>query len=189
MGVVVTSLKVDRNPSDQRGGAQPSRGVLGVACTSTATYLATCLQGVIVEGMPDRLTPPVGIEAGGDLWAFMDQVTGALATIKPRLIVLLLPEEQGRRADNGRQGRSVLGQTHRSLTPRIAMETIVRLAAAREAVACDVLARATVKSRLHLGAAGNLEKALDSGDPEPSGKYWTTGRGLAALAARAGELG
>jgi hypothetical protein len=139
--------------------------------------------------MPDRLTPPAGIEAGGDLWAFMDQVTGALATIKPRLVVLLLPEEQGRSGDDGRQRRSVPGQTHRSLTPRIAMETVVRLAAAREGVACDVLARATVKSRLHLGAAGNLEKALDSGDPKPSGKYWTTGRGLAALAARAGELG
>jgi hypothetical protein len=157
-------------------------GVLGVACTNSATYLAVCVDEEILGGVPLRLLPPAGIEAGGDLWAFMDQMTGALTTIRPELVVLLLPEEQGggRRPPKG-------GPTHRTLAPRIAMETIVRLAVAREKIPCDVLARATVKSRLGLGQAGNLDEAI--GDPPPSDKkYWSAGRGLAALAARAGEL-
>jgi hypothetical protein len=49
-GVVVTSPSVESSLLEHLGGANPSRGVLGVACTSTAAYLAICVDGVIVEG-------------------------------------------------------------------------------------------------------------------------------------------
>lgn len=161
-------------------------GVLGVACTSSATYLANCLDGVVLEVPPYRLIPPIGIEAGADLWAFMDSVTDALAKIRPDLVVLLLPEEQG---PGGRKGRPPgAGPTHRSLTPRIAMETVVKMAVAKERIPCDVLARATVRSRLGLPLKGNLDLSVDRGDPPRGGPYWGDGRGLAALAARAGEI-
>src|SRR5207248_1488602 len=70
---------------------------------------------------------------------------------------------------------------------RIAMETIIRLAAVTLEIPVLMLERTTVRARLGLGKEGVLENYLDSVISLPVGKYWKAGRGVAAMAALAAE--
>jgi hypothetical protein len=155
-----------------RGGS--AMRVLGVNCTSTAAYFAVADRNVLASDMPERLKPSIGMESGMRLLEFKSEVSNVLGKATPDRVMLLLAEPKEK------------GGTHQQHAPRIAMETLIRVAAAEEDLPLDLLQRATVRSRLALPKTGSLLDALNKADIEAVGQYWTTGRGLAALAALAG---
>lgn len=139
-------------------------------CSTACAHVAVADDGVIVGGLTERLVPPAGMEAGVDLLEFSNVVDRALREIQPDHVVVLLPE--------------TWKASYRQHLPRSSMETIIRLAVARRDLPLDVLARATVRSRLGIPAKGSLDDHVGAAGPVV-GRYWTAGRGLAALAALA----
>ncbi len=147
---------------------------MGVTCDSHTINIAVVEEGQVLEDLPERITTPVGLEEHARLWALLGDVERAIDVIKPEKVVVLPPEQTYQAA-------------HSQFSPRIARETIVRMGAHRKGIGIEVLARATVKARLDLPRKGGLETHLDTAFPEAVGKYWRSGRGLAAMAAAAGE--
>jgi hypothetical protein len=91
--------------------------------------------------------------------------------------VLLLRPESGR----------MTKRTHSEYVPRIALETLVRLAAAETGRPIELLARPTLRSRLKLPNEGKLVTHASLRIPQKVGINWSEERQLAALAALAGE--
>lgn len=143
--------------------------VLGINCNTSEAHLAVADDGLVADGQPERLRPAAGIEAGDRLIEFIRDAHRAFAKISPDHIVLLLPE--------GRQP----GASYKGLMPRIAIETLLRVAAAQDELPLDLLTRQRVRANLQI-QKGPLDAHLALAGT-PVGKYWTTGRGLAALAA------
>jgi hypothetical protein len=147
---------------------------LGVNCTPGCAFLALVENGSI-QPVPERLEWPAGEESERLAGLFQD----AQALLREQAVsqvVLLLP---------GRGGAHKPG--YFVVAPRVALETVIRLAAVMLEIPVVVLERATVRARLKCAKTGGLEEYLDQVIPEPVGKYWTAGRGLAAMAALAAE--
>jgi hypothetical protein len=142
----------------------------GVSCTPACAFLALSVNDA-VQPVPERLGWPAGEESERLAGLFQD----AQAMIREQRIshvALLLPGRGGAFAP----GYFVVAQ-------RIALETVIRLAAAVLEIPVTMLERATVRARLGCGKTGGLERYLDVVSPQPIGKYWSAGRGLAAMAA------
>ena len=92
-------------------------------------------------------------------------------------VVVLLPPEQSPR----------FKFTYAQLAPRVALETVIRLACVRAKIPVDVIPRPTVRSQLGLPLSGELASHVSVRISEGSGPYWSAGRNIAALAALAGE--
>jgi hypothetical protein len=71
------------------------------------------------------------------------------------------------------------------VAPRVALETVIRLAAVMLGVPVVLLERATIRARLECPKTGNLETHVERVISQPIGRYWKAGRGLAAMAALA----
>jgi hypothetical protein len=158
-------------------GNNPTMRALGVNCDPHAAYVAVVEDGAVVTGLPERLIPPSGLELGGRLLEFVDEVRRDFGQMAPERIGLLLPESNARK------------QAYGTIMPRVTIEAMVRVAAAQEEIPLDLVARPTVRSRLGLPRAGSLDDHLAQAVGSSVGRYWTTGRGLAALVARAVEVG
>lgn len=141
--------------------------VMGISCKGDKAYVAICEGRRVIGGFTDRLSMPAPLEAGDRLLSFIEDVKNELERVRPTRIVILLPES------------NEPGAPHSRHMPRIMTETLIRVAAAEGGVPVSLLSRATVRSRL--GLRGSLSEHLDCIEAE--GRYWTTGRGLAALAA------
>jgi hypothetical protein len=138
--------------------------------------LAAVDDGKVVETPVNRIDVGAVHEASEELRSTLEEIGRALAQIRPRLVVLLLPEPSNR-----------FKYTHGQIAPRIALETLVRLAAVHADVPFDVIARPTVRSRLGLPLSGDLASHVAERFPDPVAPYWGAGRDVAALAALAGE--
>jgi hypothetical protein len=150
--------------------------VMGLTCEAGQINVAAVEDGRVIDGVVERIPAPAGLEEHDRLWAVYDEVVRAINGIKPEKIVILCSESQ-------------YTASHKALTPRIALETVVRLASSKENVPVELLARPTVRSRLGLPKKGGLDTHLSQAIPTPVGRYWAAGRGLAAMAALAGERG
>ena len=149
---------------------------MGVTCEAGRINVAAVEDGEVVDGVVERIPAPAGLEEHDRLWAVHDEVIRAIKQINPEKIVIL-----------GAEGQYTA--SHKAFTPRIALETVVRLAGSKEDVAVELLSRPTVRSRLDLPKRGGLDSHLNQVIAKPVGRYWTAGRGLAAMAALAGEQG
>ena len=149
---------------------------MGVTCEAGRINVAAVADGEVLEDVVERIPAPTGLEEHDRLWAVHDDVIRAIKEIKPEKIVILCAESR-------------YTASHKAFTPRIALETVVRLAGAKEDVPVELLSRPTVRSRLDLPKKGGLDAHLNQAIPKPVGRYWTAGRGLAAMAALAGEQG
>ena len=147
--------------------------VLGVSCSTEAVNLAVAEGGEIVDGLPERLRPAQGVELGERLLEFIDDAARVLAQVKPVRVALLMPESQQRGA-----------ASYQRIASRVTLETLLRVAAAREGLPVSLVARPTVRAALSLPKKGALDDHLDAAGPSV-GRYWRDGRGLAALAALA----
>jgi len=158
---------------------RPYRGsmarILGINCTSAYTYLAVAEDGALLDGLPERLEPPSG-EVSERLSGFLDAFERVLVEVQPSVVCLLLPEKDGR-----------FKQGYTALEPRIAMETLVRLATVRsDKPEMRLVTRGAVRSALGLGRKGSLGDLVEDAISTPIGRYWGEGRSLAAMAALAG---
>jgi hypothetical protein len=150
------------------------RRVLGTNCTTTCAYFALMENGEI-QPEPSRLELPAGEESQRLAGLFQD-AQALLRGQQVTQVALLLP---------GRGGVHQPG--YFVVAPRIQIETVIRLAAVALEVSVLVLDRATVRTRLACGRTGGLEEYLEQVFPKPVGKFWNTGRGLAAMAAMASD--
>ncbi len=152
--------------------------MLGVTCSNQSALLAAVDNGRVVETTVCRIDVGAIHEASEELRSTLEEIGRALAQIRPTLVVLLLPEPSKR-----------FKYTHGQIAPRVALETLVRLAAVHADISIDVMARRQVRSRLGLPFSGDLASHVAERFPTPRAPYWNAGRDVAALAALAGESG
>jgi hypothetical protein len=152
--------------------------VLGVTCSTGTALFSLVEDGAVVDAPVQRVEVASLLEASAELESTLDEIGRALAQTKPDLVVLLLPEQSPRHK-----------RTYNEIAPRVALETLVRLAAVRSATPIDLLPRATVRARLSIPRTGDLASHVSEKIAAPVGKYWSAGRDVASLAALAGDLG
>jgi hypothetical protein len=152
--------------------------VLGVNCSTDCAYLAVSSDGELRADSVELVSAPALGESSEQLLAVLDELKRVVGEVEAERVVLLRPE-------GGRMGK----RTHSEHVPRIALETLVRLAAVETGRSIELLARPTLRSRLKLPTEGKLVTHLSSRIPEKVGSNWSEERQLAALAALAGEAG
>lgn len=152
--------------------------VLGVTCSNQSALLAAVENGEVQDTDIPRIDVGALHEASEELQGTLDEIIRAYARLRPSLVVLLLPEQSNR-----------FKHTHGQIAPRVALETLIRLAAVQAEIPIDVISRRTVRSRLGLPTSGDLASHIAKRFPTPSAPYWNAGRNVAALAALAGEEG
>jgi hypothetical protein len=150
--------------------------VLGVNCTTDCAYLAVGEEGELREDAVELVAAPALGESSDQLVAVLGELKRVLAEVAADKVVLLKPESGW-----------MTKRTHSEHVPRIAPETLVRLAAAEMSRPIELLARPTMRSRLKLPTEGKLVTHVSSRVPKKVGSNWSEERQLAALAALAGE--
>jgi hypothetical protein len=135
---------------------------LGVNCSTHCAFFAVAVNGELRDGHIEYIDAPTLAESSEEVNA--DKV------------VLLKPE-----------GGPTPKKTHAAFVPRIALETLVRLAAVEGETEIEVLARPTVRKRLELPTKGPLAEHVPLRIPSKVGKNWSEERQLAALAALAAD--
>jgi hypothetical protein len=151
--------------------------VLGVNCSQRYAFLAVAVDGELEEGHVEYIDAPTLAESSEELASILDELGRAIQEVRADKVVLLKPE-----------GGPTPKRTHAEFVSRIALETLVRLAAVQTQTEIEVLARPTVRTRLKLPAKGRLADHVSSRIPVKVGKNWSEQRQLAALAALAGEV-
>lgn len=150
--------------------------IAGFSCTPRQAYVAVSNDGIIEESSVERLDVAAQHEASQELLATRDDVRRLIREVEASKVVLLQPEE--------RQPRN---PGYQELVPRIALETVIRLAAVEDGVDVELLPRPTVRARLGLPKSGSLDSHVEKAVKDPVGRYWNQGRGVAALAALSAE--
>jgi hypothetical protein len=150
--------------------------VLGVNCSTHCAFLAVTVEGELTDGYVEYIDAPTLDESSHELASVLDELGRAMNEVKADKVVLLKPE-----------GGPTPKKTHAAFVPRVALETLVRLAAVQQRIDVEVLARPTLRKRLELPPAGKLAKHVSLCIPEKVGKNWSAERQLAALAALAGK--
>ncbi|MCA1833898.1 MAG: hypothetical protein LC750_14455 [Actinobacteria bacterium] len=149
--------------------------VLGVQCTAKFAFLSVVEDALVVERGPARLAPAQSTDEDRALWETLGTFGDALDEINPDRVCLLRPGT----GENAKQ-------THGAWAPRVELETLLRMAAAKRDLPVEQIARATVLARLNLPKKGKFEELVRPAVPE-RGSYWAAGRLAAAAAALAGE--
>jgi hypothetical protein len=150
--------------------------VLGVNCTTDCAFLAIAVDGVFRDEAVEFVHAPALGESDDQLVAVLEELCRVLGEVEAERVVLLRPESG-----------KLTKRTHSEFVPRIALETLVRLAAVQSRTPVELLARPTVRSRLRLPATGKLVEHVASRIPGKIGSNWSNERQLAALASLAGE--
>ena len=145
---------------------------LGVSCAAATAYLAVA-DGDTISSEPDRLELRAGLSPADQLPAFAQDAARAVRDSGAGKVVVL-------------QAEPTYDAGHTAWAPRIAMETLIRLVCAQADVPCAYVSRQAVKGAFALKGRGGLD-VLGKGELEPSGKYWSAGRLVAALAAATAE--
>jgi hypothetical protein len=146
--------------------------VVAFNCSKDDAHVAIVEGGAVVDTQPDRIKLAVALDPDEQLVAFHETIRQTLAELNPARTGILLAE-------------SNYQAPHSTWYPRIALETMIRLASAAAGIPCHMLNRPAVRGALGI-TKGNLDKNL-AVIGTPVGRYWTTGRGVAAMAAIALE--
>jgi hypothetical protein len=150
--------------------------VLGVNCSTHCAFFAVAVDGELSIGPVEYIEAPNLAESSEELKSVLDELTRVIKEVNADKVALLKPE-------GGRTPK----KTHAAFVPRIALETLVRLAAVEAGAEIEVLPRPTVRKRLELPAKGKLAELVPLRIPAKVGKNWSKERQLSALAAIAGD--
>jgi hypothetical protein len=146
---------------------------LGVVCSKDEVLLAIASDGSLMHDGHEKLVTAAVLEETERLEAMQADIDRTLLEVRPDRVRILMPEQTYK-------------DSYARIAPRVALETLVRLACVRAGIPVEMLHRASARSRLGVSRSGRLEDLL-AGVTEPVGKYWKAGRGLAAAAALAEE--
>ena len=149
---------------------------LGVNCNTHCAFFAVAVDGELRDGHVEYIDAPNLAESSEELKSVLDELSRVINEVNADKVVLLKPE-----------GGPTPKKTHATFVPRIALETLVRLAAVETDTEIEVLARPTVRSRLELPTKGPLAKHVSLRIPGKVGKKWSEERQLASLAALAAD--
>jgi hypothetical protein len=149
---------------------------LGVNCNTHCAFLAVAVDGELTDGHVEYIEASTLAESSGELKSVLDELSRAITEVGADKVVLLKPE-----------GGPTPRKTHAAFVSRIALETLVRLAAVETESEIEVLARPTVRSRLELPTKGPLDTHVALRIAAKVGKNWSKERQLAALAALAAD--
>lgn len=145
---------------------------LGVVCKMEEVLLAVARDGELVVDCPEKLKASALLEKTERLQGMLEDLGRVLAEVKPDAVRVLLPEQTYK-------------DSYARIAPRVALETLVCLAALNAGVPVEMLRRASARSRLGMPKKGKFEVHLAAAVGEPVGKYWNAGRNLASAAALA----
>jgi hypothetical protein len=143
---------------------------LGVSCRSREVHLALAVDGHLELREPQRLEVPTLFEQTEGLLSFIEDARQVLRAFKPDLLRVVRP------APNVQESYPRLG-------PKVALETLVRVAAAYEEIPTELAYPTAVRAALGAPRTGTFDAAIDAVLEQPVGKYWNTGRKRAAAAA------
>lgn len=132
--------------------------------------LAVAEDGEVVHSSCEKLSGSGLLEASDRLEAVRRDVVRVLEELAPDEVRILMPEQR-------------YEASYPQMAPRVALETVVRLACNAADVPVEMLNRASARSRVGVPRTGRLEDHVPKVVPEPVGKYWNAGRSLAAIAA------
>lgn len=150
--------------------------VLGVNCSTHCAFLAVAVDGELGDRHVEYIEAPTLADSSEELASVLEEIGRVINEVEADKVVLLKPE-----------GGPTPKKSHAAFVPRIALETIVRLAAVQTQTDIEVLPRPTLRSRLNLPPKGKLVEHVPLRIPGKIGKNWSEERQLAALAALAGE--
>jgi len=147
--------------------------VLGISCSKGGVLLALVGDDGSLSASPDRVKPSALLAEDEALRAMLADLGRIISSARVSRVRLLLPEAS-------------VGHKHPDIAPRIAYETLFRLAAFQAGVPVEQLSRSEARRRLGLGTRGEFEKLLtEEIIGLPVGRYWSEGRKLAMAAALA----
>jgi hypothetical protein len=109
--------------------------VVGVTCSAKTALLAAVENGGVIPIDVQKIDVGYQYEASREFVATQREVERGIAQVQPDLVVLLKPELMVR-------------WTYDAVAPRVALETLVRLAAVAGDIPIDVLSRPTVRLAL-----------------------------------------
>lgn len=144
---------------------------LGIWAKKDEVYLAVADDGVLVDVEPQRVEVPSIMDENERLDGFLTSIRHAVDELKPDAVRILQPEQ-------------IYQASYGEFAPKITLEALVRLACLQVGVPVEVLHRATARART--GLQGPLDAAIEA-NLDRSGKYWSTGRKYAAVAALASK--
>ena len=147
---------------------------VGVTCTPHVVYLTLAVDGAIAEAAVERVEVAAQYESSEELLSTLDEIKRALGQLRPDVVVVLMPEQSRHK------------RTYQEIAPRVALETLVRIAAVQGRIAIELLPRPTVRSTLGISKSGDLASHVAEAIGQPVGRYWSAGRDVAGLAALAG---
>lgn len=150
--------------------------VLGVNCSTHGAFLAVAVDGVLNVAGIEYIDTPTLADSSDELASVLEELSRIINEVQADKVVLLKPE-------GGRMPK----RTHGEFVPRIALETLTRLAAVYTQTEIEVLPRPTLRSRLVLPSSGKLIEHVSLCIPSKVGNNWSKERQLASLAALAGE--
>jgi hypothetical protein len=146
--------------------------VLGVHGAGGALYVAVVDDLTVLDVPPYSLSLPTGVSGQARLDAFLQDVRKVLQTHRPDRVRVLDAETRTK-------------FSYSSLTDRVALETLVLLAASQERVDAGRLTRARARALLGLPKQGPLSSHASSLTGQV-GRYWSPDRrDVAAIAALA----
>jgi hypothetical protein len=148
---------------------------IGVSCSSRFTFFAVVDGGSVVVRGAERMELPA-TEISERLATYVDDAAREIKLCRAETLCLLLPEHAGSAP-----------VSYVAVSSRVALETLTRLASVRANVPVVMMSRQTVRSRLGCPKSGALDTHLDNVFPVAVGRYWRVGRGIAAMAALAGQ--
>ena len=126
-----------------------------------------------LSAVPDRVELSALLEEGEALEALLEDLRRVISSARVSEVRLLLPDPS-------------VTYRHPEIAPRIAYETLIRLAAFQVGVAVEELSRRDARTRLGLPMQGSFEKLMTEAVVGPSvGRHWSDGRKLAMAAALA----
>jgi len=150
--------------------------ILGVNCSPDLAYLALAADGKLREGQVEYIEAPTLGESSEELLFVLEELCRVMGEVEADRVMLLKPEHH-----------PWAKRTHSEFVPRIALETLVRVAAVKTETPVELLSRPTLRARLRLPTEGKLAEHVSLCIPAKVGKNWSEERQLAALAALAGE--
>lgn len=145
---------------------------LGVNGSGKALYLSVAVDGKVEDAQPYTLAEPAGLAADMQLPALRDEVVRILQALNISRVRVLDAEPNYK-------------ASYSSLQPRIALESVVLLAAADAGVEGGRLTRARLRSLLELPRGGGLKTHVAAVTSAVGGSWSPNKRDLAALAALA----